>query len=133
TPLHHLDSVNGHADVVRHLAGKSCQLNLAEDLERAPLVEAVEHQQEECVAIMLEHGADPNPADVDSNAALHLDVLSGNTDVAGLLLEHNASSDAQNKGEYTALNLAVSKQHEEMLKCLLKKAADKHTAGQCER
>lgn len=39
TPLHHLDSANGHADVVRHLAGKSCQLNLAEDLERAPLVE----------------------------------------------------------------------------------------------
>ncbi|NXY37239.1 ANKR7 protein, partial [Pomatorhinus ruficollis] len=132
TPLH-LNSANGHADVVRHLAGKSCQLNLAEELEIAPLVKAVEHQQEECEAIMLEHGADPNLADVDSNTALHLAVLSGNTDVAGLLLEHNASSDAQNKGGYTPLNLAVSKQHEDMLECLPKKAGDQHAAGQCER
>ncbi|NXM53623.1 ANKR7 protein, partial [Illadopsis cleaveri] len=123
TPLH-LNSANGHADVIRHLAGKSSQLNLADDLERAPLVKAVEHQQEEHVAILLEHGADPNLADADSNTGLHLAVLSGNTAEAGLLLEHNASSDAQNEGGYTPLNLAASKQHEEMLECLPKKAAD---------
>lgn len=57
----------------------------------------MEHQQEEHVAILLEHGADTNLADADSNTGLHLAVLSGNTDVAGLLLEHNASGDAQNE------------------------------------
>ena len=49
------------------------------------------------MAVLLEHGADPNLADADGNAAFHLAVLTGNTTVAGLLLEHNASSDAQNQ------------------------------------
>ncbi|NWZ78325.1 ANR26 protein, partial [Poecile atricapillus] len=129
----HLASANGHADVVRHLAGKNCQLNLADDLKRTVLMKAVQCQQEKCVAILLEHGPDPNLADADSNTALHLAVLPGDTTVAGLLLELSASSDGQNQGGYTPLNLAVSKQHEEMLECLLKKAADQHAAEQCER
>ncbi|NWZ70761.1 ANKR7 protein, partial [Acrocephalus arundinaceus] len=132
TPLH-LASANGRADVVRHLAGKKCQLNLAHDLKRTPLMKVIQCQQEKCVAILLEHGADPNLADADSNNALHLGVLSGNNAVAGLLLEHNASSDAQNQGGHSPLNLPVSKQYEEMLECLLKKAADRHSAEQCER
>ncbi|XP_062348485.1 ankyrin repeat domain-containing protein 26-like [Cinclus cinclus] len=132
TPLH-LASANGHADVIRYLAGKNCKLNLADDLKRTPLMRAVQCQQEECVAILLEHGADPNLADADGNTALHLAVLSGNATVAGLLLEHNASIDAQNQGGYTPLNLAISKQHKEMLECLLKKAAGGNAAEQCER
>lgn len=59
--------------------------------------QAVQCQQEKCVAILLEHGADPNLADADGNTALHLAVISPNTSVAGLLLEHNANIDAQNK------------------------------------
>ena len=59
--------------------------------------QAVQYQQEKCVAILLEHGADPNLADADGNTALHLAVLTGNTTVAGLLLEHNVNIDAQNK------------------------------------
>ncbi|NXO76891.1 ANR26 protein, partial [Sitta europaea] len=117
----HLTSANGCADVVRHLSGKNCQLDLADDLKRTPLMKAVQRQQEECVAILLEHGANPNLADADGNTALHLAVLSDNTIVAGLLLECNANIDAKNQGGYTPLNLAVSKQHEEMLECLLKK------------
>ncbi|NXW81083.1 ANR26 protein, partial [Hirundo rustica] len=129
----HLASANGHADVVRHLPGENCQWNLADDLKRTSPIKAVQCQQEEHAAVLLEHGANPYLTDADSNIALHPAVLSGNNAVAGLLLEHNASSDAQNQGEYTPLNLAVSKQHEAMLECLLKRPADKHTAEQCER
>ncbi|NXU97295.1 ANKR7 protein, partial [Cettia cetti] len=132
TPLH-LASANGHGDVIRHLTGKNCQLNLADDIKRTPLMKTVQCQQEECVALLLEHGADPNLADTDSNTALHLAVLSGNNAVGGLLLEHNASSGAQNQEGYSPLNFAGSKKHEEMLECLLKKAADGQAAEQCER
>lgn len=49
------------------------------------------------MAILLEHSANPNLADTDSNTALQLAVLPGNSAVAELLLEHNATSDAQNE------------------------------------
>lgn len=49
------------------------------------------------MAILLEHGADPNLGDIDGNTALHLSVISPNTTIAGLLLEYDADIDAQNK------------------------------------
>ncbi|XP_030334128.1 ankyrin repeat domain-containing protein 7 [Strigops habroptila] len=131
TPLH-LACVNGHADVVRYLVQKNCQLNFADSFKRSPLMKAVQCQQEECVAILLEHGADPNLADADGNTALHLAVLSRNTTVAGLLLEHNASIDTQNQDGYTPLNLAISRHEEEMVEFLLTKGADRHAQDQHE-
>uniref|UniRef100_A0A8B9M7J5 Uncharacterized protein n=1 Tax=Accipiter nisus TaxID=211598 RepID=A0A8B9M7J5_9AVES len=35
-------------------------------------LQAVEHQHKDCVAILLEHGANPNLRDVSGNTALHL-------------------------------------------------------------
>ncbi|NXD03203.1 ANR26 protein, partial [Certhia familiaris] len=93
----HLACANGHVDVVMYLVENKCKLNLFDNDNRSPLMKAVQCQQEKCVGILLEHGADPNLADADGNTALHLAVLSGNTAVAGLLLEYNASIDAQNK------------------------------------
>lgn len=49
------------------------------------------------MAILLEHGADPNLADASGNTALHLAAAAPNASLAGMLLEHNAHIDAQNK------------------------------------
>ncbi|NXW62882.1 ANKR7 protein, partial [Eurystomus gularis] len=136
TPLH-LASANGHADAIRFLIRENCQLNLADNFKRLPLMKAsgiCYAPVKQCLAILLGHGADPNLADADGNTALHLAALSPHRAVAGLLLEHNANSDAQNQEGYTPpLNLVVRNHHEEMVEFLKKKGADRHAQDQCER
>ncbi|XP_067173577.1 ankyrin repeat domain-containing protein 7-like, partial [Apteryx mantelli] len=123
TPLH-LACANGHSEVVSYLVGNKCKLDPRDNFKRSPLMKAVQCQQEECVAILLAHGADPNLADVNGSTALHLAAIAPNTSLAGQLLEHNARIDARNEMGYTPLALAVSEHHEEMVEFLLKKGAD---------
>ena len=49
------------------------------------------------MAVLLEHGADPNVTDRGGNTALHLAVHTDNVFVAGVLLQHNAQVDAPNQ------------------------------------
>ncbi|NXN56583.1 ANKR7 protein, partial [Rynchops niger] len=132
TSLHHA-CVNSHVDVVRFLVKENCHLNPTDNVKRLPQMKALQCQEEECIALLLEHGADPNLADADSNSAFHLGVLSPNTTIARVLHEHNANIDALNQEGYSPLNFAVSKHHEEMVELLQKKEADGHAQDQCDR
>ncbi|XP_005040045.1 PREDICTED: ankyrin repeat domain-containing protein 7-like [Ficedula albicollis] len=130
----HLACANGHVDVVTYLVENKCKLNLFDNDNRSPLIKAVQCQQEKCAAILLEHGTDPNVM-LMLMAALPFTCLSCLVILlpAGLLLEHNANIDSQNKEGYTPLILAVSEHHEEIVEFLLKKGADVHARDQCER
>ncbi|NXI61836.1 ANKR7 protein, partial [Anseranas semipalmata] len=123
TPLH-LACANGHADVVRFLVQKKCLLNLCDGADRSPLMEAVERQQEECVAILLEHGADPNVRGYGGNTALHLAVAAPKASLAEMLIEHDARIDVENSKGETPLTLAISSHQKEMVELLLQKGAD---------
>jgi POTE ankyrin domain family protein len=48
--------------------------------------QASQYQQEECLSILLKHGADPNVKDSRGNTALHYAVSMGNTSTAAQLL-----------------------------------------------
>uniref|UniRef100_A0A8C6ZRI1 Uncharacterized protein n=1 Tax=Nothoprocta perdicaria TaxID=30464 RepID=A0A8C6ZRI1_NOTPE len=117
TPLH-LACANGHSEVVSYLVENKCKLNLCDSDGRTPLMkvrdignlivgktfplflcclQAVQGQQEECVAVLLAHGADPDLADAAGNTALHLAALAPNTSLAGQLLEHHALIDVRNE------------------------------------
>lgn len=59
-------------------------------------LQAVESQHEECVAILLEHHADPNLNVSRGNSALHLAAAAPNTSIAEMLIEHGAQLEAKN-------------------------------------
>ena len=59
--------------------------------------QAVQSQHERCVSALLEGHADPNLVDINGNTALHLAANIPSSSTAALLLEHEASINAQNK------------------------------------
>ncbi|XP_064899030.1 ankyrin repeat domain-containing protein 20B-like [Columba livia] len=126
TPLH-LACANGHADVVRFLAGKRCQLNPHGMFEKTPLMLAVEHEHKDCVTALLEHGADPDHRGAGGNTALHMAAIMPSKAMVELLLEHNAQIEAKNVLGYTPLAVAILQRHEEMVEFLIQKGADVHT------
>ncbi|KAK2544259.1 POTE ankyrin domain family member B2-like protein [Columba livia] len=123
TPLH-LACANGHADVVRFLAGKKCNLNPRGMYKKTPLMLAVQHQHKDCVTALLEHGADADRKCASGNTALHMAALMPSKAMVELLLEHNAQIDARNDLGYTPLAVAIIERREEMVEFLLEKGAD---------
>ncbi|XP_051494195.1 ankyrin repeat domain-containing protein 18A-like isoform X2 [Apus apus] len=71
-------------------------------------MKAVQSQQEECVAVLLEQEASLTLADCDGNTARHLAVLSPALNIVGLLPQHHATTDAKKKEGCTRRVLAVT-------------------------
>ena len=59
--------------------------------------QAIECQEEECVTLLLEDGADPNVMDVSGNTTLHYAVFCQNISLAAKLLSYDANIEARNK------------------------------------
>ncbi|XP_065483955.1 putative ankyrin repeat domain-containing protein 20A2 [Caloenas nicobarica] len=132
TPLH-LACANGHADVVRFLAGKKCKLNPRGMFKKTPLMLAVQHQHKDCVTALLEHGANPNHKGAGGNTALHMAAVMPSKSMVELLLEHNAHIDARNDLGYTPLAVAIIERREEMVEFLLQNGADVNARDKCQR
>ena len=79
----------------------------------------------ECLALLLEAGADKDKADWEDRTALHLAALTGHQDVVKLLLQANANRDARDPERRTALHLAAALGQAEVVKLLLEAGADK--------
>ncbi|XP_035577805.1 putative ankyrin repeat domain-containing protein 26-like protein isoform X3 [Zalophus californianus] len=92
----HLACASGHPDVVALLVERKCQLNFFDGDYRTALMKAVQCQNERCVSILLEHGADPNLVDIAGNNSLHYAAVGSNTLVAEKLL-HHANIEARSK------------------------------------
>ncbi|KAM7154809.1 putative ankyrin repeat domain-containing protein 26-like protein [Molossus nigricans] len=120
----HLDCVFGHPAVVSLLADSKCLLDLCDLDNRTPLIKAVQCQQEECVAALLDRGADPNIRDIDGNSALHHAVLGESVAILAKLLLSNVNMEVRNKDNLTPLLLAESEQKEQMMALLVKKGRE---------
>lgn len=65
--------------------------------------QASQYEREECMAMLLEHGADPNAKDSSGNTALHYAVWHNNMSMAAKLLAHHADINIRNKVQKTQL------------------------------
>ncbi|XP_056653325.1 titin homolog isoform X2 [Monodelphis domestica] len=120
----HLACAAGYPDVVSFLVERHCKLDVCDSNHRTPLMKAVQCQQEECVSILLLHGADPNMVDESSSSALHYAAAGGNLRIVERLLESKANMEARDKLGLTPLLLAVKNHHEAMVDLFLKNGAN---------
>lgn len=77
---------------------------------------------EQCVEVLLNHGADPNISDNEGYLPLHNAV--GNTDVVKLLIEYTTNINKQTHGGETPLYLAISQNSTRSSLILLEHGAD---------
>jgi ankyrin repeat protein len=115
----------GHAKIVGYLIDSGANVNhqLHERAERAgttPLHMAASAGRSECVAVLLEKGADMTLAEwKGGNTALHIAASGGYEETVRELLAGGAQRDATNTAGETAAELATAAGHERVAKLIL--------------
>lgn len=120
-----LAAAAGHENIVQQLLH---QMNLTGPMaERwaasARLIQAIQKNKELEVAKLLGEGADPTLTDLKMRYSLHLAAFYGHESIVLMLLEHNLDIEARDQSTSTALDIAISRSHEKVVRCLLEKGA----------
>lgn len=97
-----------------------------DESEPAPLVLAVQQDNESLISVLLDHGADPNAQSNDAVAwtALHIAAEWGNSNVVTRLVHAGANSEARSFEGETPLHIAVLSNHIDSTNALLGAGAD---------
>ncbi|HIE94296.1 MAG TPA: hypothetical protein EYQ83_16080, partial [Acidobacteria bacterium] len=114
----------------RHLGAATALFSLAalalvSAAEDAPVADAARRQDRMVAATLLRGGADANGAHGDGMTGLHWSAHHGDVDMATLLLEGGADTEAVTRlGHHTPLHIAGRSGHAAVVRALLKAGAD---------
>jgi ankyrin repeat protein len=98
TALHNAAAI-GDTNVARLLLANKADINAKDRLHgKTPLHVAVSKGQKEMVEFLLVNGADPNAGDEFGGTSMHEVAFTDNTDIAKVLLAHNAKINARAEG-----------------------------------
>ncbi|XP_048217250.1 ankyrin repeat domain-containing protein 26-like [Perognathus longimembris pacificus] len=89
----HFACAYGHPKVVTLLMRTDCYIDAVDSDCNTALMKATQCQQEDCICILLEHGADPNRKDACGKTALQHAVSMGNIRIAAKLVAFGAHVD----------------------------------------
>lgn len=129
---------NGQGEIEQLDASDKTALHLAMDLLHAQVEAAEDEGDEEAVLdaglvrLLLRHGASPNATDLEMQTPLHVAILGGMHEVAGLLLEAKADLTLGCKAfgaNNTALHQATILRDAKMIKLLGEHGADMNAQG----
>lgn len=105
--------------LVRLLLNAGARLGNDAAGHHAILAEAAGDGESETVALLLDHGADPNAATDRGNTALRGAAWRGRADIAAMLLNRGARTEAQGARFEAPLLTAASQSHAEVVRLLL--------------
>lgn len=123
----------GSFEIVKALLDAGADPNIADDTNYTPLMNAVSGEHEDIVKLLLKFNADPNvqsgenPEDDEWEAgrtALMDAALSGNLNIANLLLKNGTDPKLRSKKGRSVLHSAVFSANLEMVSLMLKSGAD---------
>ena len=116
----------GNAKAVELLLQHKANPNTIPGDQESPLFLAVNRGYAGIIRDLLDHGADPNmPQNRNGHGPLlGLSSQAGQAEIVGLLLNHGVNVNEQGVNGYTALHLAVERNHPEVVKLLLDHGAD---------
>lgn len=106
----------GHDEAARWLMKQGADVNLAaaNAARPAPIHSATARDNRGMIALLLEHGADPDRPQGQGFTALHEAAARGNREIVQLLLKHGASKSARTEDGRTAADLARERGHAEV-------------------
>jgi ankyrin repeat protein len=114
-----------HVQIMKLLIDAGCALDVRiEPNQHTALYTAVYFKHTDIARVLLEGGAAVDAPDCELDTALHLAADTGTVEAIELLLHYNACLEAKNQRKYTPLFLAVSRNREQVVNCLIKAGAN---------
>jgi ankyrin repeat protein len=100
-------SLFGHIEMVKLLLGKGADIKIrSKETQGTALMEAVGGNQPDIIRLLAQNGADVNERDVLNRSPLHAACMWGFLEVAKVLIESGARTDALDMNDLTPLMVA---------------------------
>ena len=91
---------------------------------QTPLHAAARKNHDKMVAVLLEHGANPNAQDLSGTTPLHIASENGHKKMVAQMLEHGGDPNVQDQNGFTPLHMAMARRHQDTAGVLLSRGAD---------
>ena len=118
---------NGDVDALRERLAKGGdveRINKIDGAGRTPVFVAAEKAHNDCLRLLLEHGADPNIPDKSGVTPLHATVLSHHLGTMRILLQHGTDATKQDGKGRTPVQIARATEAHDLARDLDRAAAD---------
>lgn len=118
-------TISGLRDELEYFAEKGIDLEVRDRKGRTALFWAINHEEEQMVALLLKLGNDANEKVILTLPALHYAVYTNNKEIVSILLNHGACMENKDLDNKTALDYAYLYDRKELIEILENRVENK--------